>query len=82
MPSAQYPSQIILAVDSAQGTRAAVAGSGRRCWSAYRTSSLYRVPSTTEDAVSSVTAPPYMFSPLAANPSTWASGTIFERLVP
>ena len=61
---------------------AAVSGSGMRRWSAYSTSSLYNVPSTTDEAVSRVTAPPYMFSPLAAKLSTCPKGTIFERLVP
>src|SRR5260370_972326 len=47
-----------LAVASAHGTTAPVAGSGRSSWSAYATSSLYMVPGTTSDPASSTPPAP------------------------
>src|SRR5919106_1392018 len=81
-PSYQRASQMNLPVASAHGTTAAVSGSGNRSWSPYPTSSLYRVPPTTSERVSSTLAPPYMFSPRSAYPWACWMGTIFDREVP
>src|SRR5919197_902527 len=66
-------------VCATQGTIAALSASGWRNWSLYLTSSLYRVPETTESAVSRTLAPPYMLRPRSANRPACSIGTVFKR---